>query len=68
MRQAAAEGRSHVQIRGTRPQTLGYGLTDSPVGQLAWIVEKFQEWTNAAAEWPDDAVNRDQLHTNVSAY
>jgi epoxide hydrolase len=40
-------GYSHIQ--GTRPQTLAYGLTDSPAGQLAWIVEKFKEWTDPAA-------------------
>ena len=52
----------------TRPQTLAYALTDSPVGQLAWIVEKFKEWTDPAAELPEDAVDRDQLLTNVSVY
>ena len=36
----------YAQIQATRPQTLAYGLTDSPVGQLAWIVEKFKEWTD----------------------
>ncbi len=43
-----AEGNGDFQIQATRPQTLSYGLTDSPVGQLAWIVEKFKEWSNAA--------------------
>jgi epoxide hydrolase len=51
-------------IQGTRPQTLAYGLTDSPVGQLAWIVEKFREWTDPSAELPEDAVDRDHLLTN----
>jgi pimeloyl-ACP methyl ester carboxylesterase len=59
-------GYSHIQA--TRPQTLAYGLTDSPVGQLAWIVEKFKEWTDPAAELPEDAVDRDHLLTNVSVY
>jgi epoxide hydrolase len=68
MRQAAAEGRGYLQIQGTRPQTLAYGLTDSPAEQLAWIVEKFQEWTDAAAALPEDAVDRDQLLANVSTY
>ena len=45
-------GRGYLQIQTTRPQTLAYGLTDSPVGQLAWIVEKFKEWTDLAAELP----------------
>ena len=59
-------GYSHIQA--TRPQTLAYGLTDSPAGQLAWIVEKFKEWTDPAAELPEDAVDRDHLLTNVSVY
>ena len=59
-------GYSHIQ--GTRPQTLAYGLTDSPAGQLAWIVEKFKEWTDPAADLPEDAVDRDHLLTNVSVY
>ncbi|GAA3096671.1 epoxide hydrolase family protein [Streptosporangium carneum] len=55
-------------IQSTRPQTLAYGLHDSPVGQLAWITEKFKEWTDAAADLPEDAVGRDHLLTNVSVY
>jgi pimeloyl-ACP methyl ester carboxylesterase len=58
----------YFQIQATRPQTLAYGLTDSPVGQLAWIVEKFKEWTDASAELPTDAVDRDHLLTNVMLY
>jgi pimeloyl-ACP methyl ester carboxylesterase len=58
----------YMQIQGTRPQTLAYGLHDSPAGQLAWIVEKFKDWTDPAAELPTDAVDRDQLLTNVSIY
>ena len=63
-----ADGRGYLQIQSTRPQTLAYGLNDSPAAQLAWIVEKFKEWTNPAAELPEDAVDRDQLLTNVSIY
>jgi pimeloyl-ACP methyl ester carboxylesterase len=62
------EGKGYLQIQSTRPQTLAYALTDSPVGQLAWIVEKFQEWVNPAAELPERAVDRDQLLANVSVY
>ena len=40
---------AYFELQSTRPQTLAYALTDSPVGQLAWIVEKFKEWTNPAA-------------------
>jgi epoxide hydrolase len=55
-------------IQSTRPQTLSYALTDSPAGQLAWIVEKFKEWTDPAAELPDNAVDRDLILTDVSVY
>lgn len=55
-------------IQSTRPKTVAYGLHDSPVGQLAWIVEKFKEWTDAERELPEDAVDRDLLLTNVSLY
>jgi epoxide hydrolase len=53
----------YADIQATRPQTLAYGLTDSPVGQLAWIVEKFAEWTD-----PRSTIDRDQLLTNVMLY
>jgi len=56
----------YAQIQGTRPKTLAYGLTDSPVGQLAWIIEKFKEWTDPSAALPEDAVDRDRLLDNVS--
>ena len=55
-------------IQSTRPQTLAHALHDSPAGQLAWIVEKYQEWTDPSAELPEDAVGRDLLLTNVSLY
>ena len=44
----AGPGNGYFEVQATRPQTLAYALTDSPVGQLAWIVEKFKEWTHAA--------------------
>lgn len=59
---------AYMQLQGTRPQTLAHALTDSPVGQLAWIVEKFKEWTDPAADLPEDAVDQDRLLTNVSLY
>src|SRR4029453_16789955 len=68
LRQWEADGRGYLQIQTTRPQTLAYGLADSPGAQPPWIVEKFQEWTNPAAALPEDAVDRDQLLTNVSLY
>jgi epoxide hydrolase len=60
-------GTAYGAIQATRPQTLAYGLHDSPVGQLAWIVEKFKEWTDST-DAPEDAVDRDQLLTNVMLY
>jgi epoxide hydrolase len=57
----------YMKTMATRPQTLAYGLTDSPVGQLAWIVEKFREWTDSE-KVPEDAVDRDTLLTIVSIY
>jgi pimeloyl-ACP methyl ester carboxylesterase len=61
------EGEGYAVLQSTRPQTLAYALTDSPVGQLAWMVEKFKEWTDSQ-ERPEDAVDRDQLLTNVMLY
>ena len=58
----------YMHIQATRPKTLAYGLTDSPVGQLAWIVEKFKEWVDPAAALPEDAVSRDHILTNASLY
>jgi pimeloyl-ACP methyl ester carboxylesterase len=62
------DGMGYIQIQGTRPQTLAYGLTDSPVAQLAWIVEKLKEWTDPANNLPDEAIDRDRFLTNVSLY
>jgi pimeloyl-ACP methyl ester carboxylesterase len=62
-----SDGNGYFQIQATRPQTLAYGLTDSPVGQLAWIVEKFKEWSHAV-EVPEDAIGRDLILTNVMIY
>jgi epoxide hydrolase len=68
LRQRGEDGKGYLQIQTTRPQTLAYALNDSPAGQLAWIVEKFKEWTDPAADLPEQAVDRDQLLTNVSLY
>lgn len=67
-KQFQTEMMGYMHIQGTRPQTLAYALTDSAVGQLAWIVEKFKEWTNPDAALPEDAVDRDRMLTNVSLY
>jgi pimeloyl-ACP methyl ester carboxylesterase len=62
------EGSGYLKLQSNRPQTIAYSLTDSPAGQLAWIVENFKEWTDQAAELPEDAVDLDQLLANVSIY
>ena len=67
LRQFLSEGSGFSQIQATRPQTVGYGLTDSPAGQLAWIVEKFREWTHGG-EVPEDVIDRDRMLTNVMLY
>ena len=68
MQNYLTEGNGYFQIQSTRPQTLSYGLTDSPAGQLAWIVEKFKEWTNSGHTLPEDAISRDEILTDVSVY
>lgn len=62
-----AESAGYMQIQSTKPQTLAYGLTDSAVGQLAWIAEKFLAWTDNDGTI-ESAVSRDRLLTNVSLY
>ncbi|MEV4788852.1 epoxide hydrolase family protein [Streptomyces tuirus] len=66
-REWSRDGTGYFHVQSTRPQTLSYALTDSPVGQLAWIVEKFQEWTDSG-EVPEEAVDRDLMLTNVMLY
>lgn len=68
MKAETAEGDGYFRLQATRPQTLAHALADSPSGQLAWIVEKFQAWTYPGAALPEDAVDRDHLLTNVSLY
>ena len=53
--------------QSTRPQTLGYGLADSPAGQLAWIMEKFWAWTDCDGH-PENVLSRDELLDNVMMY
>jgi len=59
---------AYLQLQGTSPQTLAHALHDSPAGQLGWIVERFKDWTDPAADLPEDAVNRDRILTDVSVY
>jgi len=53
--------------QSTRPQTLGYGLADSPMGQAAWIIEKFYQWMDCDGH-PENIVSRDELLDNIMMY
>ena len=53
--------------QSTRPQTLGYGLVDSPAGQAAWILEKFWSWMDCDGH-PENVLTRDELLDNVMMY
>ncbi|TDC15926.1 epoxide hydrolase family protein, partial [Kribbella albertanoniae] len=72
-RLAAAErlravGTGYAELQGTRPQTISFALSDSPVGQLAWILEKFWEWTDPAKPLPHEAVDLDHILFDASIY
>lgn len=54
-------------IQGTRPQTLAFGLSDSPVGLAAWLVEKFRAWTDCNGN-PENALTRDEMLGDISLY
>lgn len=60
-------GAGYSKQQSTRPQTLGYGLVDSPMGQAAWIIEKFFEWTDCQGH-PENALSRQELIDNVMFY
>ena len=60
-------GTGYSKQQSTRPQTLGYGLVDSPMGQLAWVVEKFWAWTDCDGH-PENVLSRDELLDNVMLY
>ena len=61
------DGTGYQAIQGSKPQTLGYGLNDSPSGLAAWITEKFQSWTHHEGNF-EDVVSRDELLTNIMIY
>jgi epoxide hydrolase len=63
----SSDGAGYSAIQGTRPQTLGYGLADSPVGQAMWIYEKFQAWTDNRGN-PEDAISIDRMLDDISLY
>jgi microsomal epoxide hydrolase len=65
-RREGSSGGGYEAIQGTRPQTIGYLLDDSPAGLAAWIIEKFQEWVQDPDG--DSAIRKDLMLTNVMAY
>jgi pimeloyl-ACP methyl ester carboxylesterase len=54
-------------IQGTKPQTLAFGLTDSPAGLAAWLVEKFRSWTDCDGN-PENALTRDEMLADITLY
>lgn len=68
IRAAVAADRGYLEMQNHRPDTIGAALTDSPVGQLAWIAEKFATAVDGKHRTPDESVDRDQLLTLVSLY
>jgi pimeloyl-ACP methyl ester carboxylesterase len=61
------EETGYQAIQGTRPQTLAFGLADSPVGLAAWIVEKYRAWTDCDGD-PRNALSMDEMLGNISLY
>jgi pimeloyl-ACP methyl ester carboxylesterase len=62
-----AEETGYQQIQGTKPQTIGIALNDSPVGLAAWIVEKFRTWCDCDGN-PEKVFTKDELLTNITLY
>ena len=60
-------GLGYMQLQSTKPQTLAYGLTDSPAGLAAWIFDKLHAWTDHAAD-EDSALSPDQMLANITTY
>lgn len=71
-----AKDNGYSTQQATRPQTIGYALTDSPVGQMAWIAEKFHGWTDCGHQpgglsiggHPEQAVSKDAMLDTISLY
>ncbi|WP_206244954.1 epoxide hydrolase family protein [Novosphingobium terrae] len=57
----------YAKLQGTRPQTIGYALADSPTGQAAWIYEKLGEWTDTSHQ-PETVLSRDEILDNIMLY
>jgi pimeloyl-ACP methyl ester carboxylesterase len=66
-RRFQTDGFGYFLEQSTRPQTIGYALEDSPVGQAAWIYEKFHDWTDNTGD-PESALTRDEMLDNITLY
>ncbi|MNV35219.1 hypothetical protein D3C71_1266600 [compost metagenome] len=62
-----ADETAYAAIQMTRPQTLGYGLADSPIGQAAWIYEKLAAWSDCDGD-PEELFGLDRMLDNISIY
>ncbi|KHK89795.1 epoxide hydrolase family protein [Novosphingobium malaysiense] len=67
MEEVNRTGTAYAQLQATKPQTIGYALTDSPAGQAAWIYEKFHGWTDNPGT-PEGVLSRDELLDNIMMY
>jgi pimeloyl-ACP methyl ester carboxylesterase len=61
------EGSGYFRAQATRPQTIGYGLADSPAGQLAWLYDKFHDWTDSHGD-PEHVLTKDEILDDVMLY
>jgi pimeloyl-ACP methyl ester carboxylesterase len=64
---AFAQGRAYFDLQSTKPQSLGFGLNDSPAGLAAWMVEKFQAWSDSDGNL-ERKFTKDELLTNITLY
>eukprot|EP00882_Tetradesmus_deserticola_P002705 GHRQ01002876.1.p1 GENE.GHRQ01002876.1~~GHRQ01002876.1.p1 ORF type:complete len:360 (+),score=146.10 GHRQ01002876.1:93-1082(+) len=67
MRHFERDESGYQNIQGTKPQTLAYALTDSPVGLAAWLLEKARTWSDCGGT-PDNALSKDEILTNIAIY
>ena len=59
---------AYLQLQGTKPQSLGFAMMDSPMGVAAWFCEKFVGWSDVAGDYTDPPFTMDQMLTNIMIY
>ncbi len=59
---------AYLQLQGTKPQSLGFAMMDSPMGVAAWFAEKFVGWSDVAGDYTDPPFTMDQMLTNIMIY